>query len=148
MDFPRVDRQDLTAYFDPTSRLTHVIYRGSMTAKMTIDVYRWIIDFANHLAESERKKVRGSIYDFREVTGFSDYSISTVQRESKQLNFNLDVSKIPVALLVESMMQENMIRVAMKVTAQEYRKRIVFSEEEALAFFEEFHASLASQNDE
>jgi hypothetical protein len=147
MSLPRIDRPNLTAYFDLERRLTHVIYRGPMTADMTVDVYRWIIELASTPQAAENSEVRGSLYDFREVTDFQQYSLSTVQRESRQLSFNIDVSKIPVALLVNSLMQEQMVSVGMKITTGEHRKRIVHSEEAAFAFFEEFHTADPSASD-
>jgi hypothetical protein len=137
MDLPKINQPNLTAYFDKERGISHVVYRGNMDSGMTIVIYRWIFEMANYL---EADDVRGSIYDFREVTDFQSYSLSAVQRESRNLNVTLDVSSIPVALLVTNKLQETMVRVAMQVTPQEYRKRIVFSEAEAIAFFEEWHS--------
>jgi len=143
MNLPQINTPSLTAYYDDTSKLTHVIYRGQMTAQMTIDVYRWILSLAAYIDVAD---VRGSIYDFREVPNFDRYSLSTVQRESRNLNFNLDVSNIPVALVVKNLIQESMVRIGMKVSPQEHRKKIVMSEADALQFFATWHAEHGKQS--
>jgi len=53
------------------------------------------------------------------------------------------MNHVAVALIVSTLLQENMVRVAMKITPQEHRKRIVKSEEAARAFIDEWHQKLS-----
>ncbi len=141
MKYPRIDSDNLTAYYDADSRVTHVTYRGPMTASLTIRVYRWIGELAKIMTPQD---VHGSIFDFRDVTNFESYSLSTVMNESRKLNMKMDFSHVPVALLVGSGLQEQMVRVVMKVTPQDHRKAIVHSEEEAWAFIEAWNKKYAT----
>ncbi len=139
MELPRVDSEDLSIYFDTDTGLAWAVYRGVMTASLIIKTYKTIAQLASQIADQQNAFL-GGIFDFRAVTDFDKYSLSTVMRESKRLNMKMDFSQLPVALLVGSALQEHMVRVTMKVTPQDYRKRIVHSEEEALEFFKEWHA--------
>ncbi|RMG83054.1 MAG: hypothetical protein D6712_13680 [Chloroflexi bacterium] len=141
MEYPRVDSEDLTAYYDPDKLITHVTYRGPMTADLTIRVYRWIAELAKIISPQD---VHGGIFDFRDVTNFESYSLSTVMNESRKLNMKMDFSHVPVALIVSSGLQEQMVRVVMKVTPQDHRKAIVHSEEEAWTFIEEWNKKYAT----
>lgn len=136
MSYPEINTKDVSARFEPETGYVWVAYRGSLTASMTVDVYRWMVALAKHIKVTD---VLGSVYDFTGITDFSRYSLSTVQRESHNLNMNMDMSHIPVALIVANDIQKSMVRIGLQLTPQEHRKRIVMSEEEALAFFTEWH---------
>ncbi|RMG83055.1 MAG: hypothetical protein D6712_13685 [Chloroflexi bacterium] len=137
---PRVDSEDLTAYFDDATSIAQVIYRGPMTASLTIRAYQWIAQITGVIGV---EAIHGAVFDFRAVTNFESYTLSTVMRESKKANMKFDFSHVPVALLVGSGLQEQMVRVALKVSPQDFRKRLVRSQEEALAFIDEWHGQNA-----
>jgi hypothetical protein len=141
MALPRLATPQVTAYYEEDHHIAHIYYRGEMSPEVIIEVYEWMKSLAPHIAISE---VRGGIYDFRAVTGFRTASFRTVQNQSQKANANYDFSHIPVALLVSTFSQEQMVRVAMKVTPQENRKAIVKSEAEARAFIDMWHSQHAA----
>ena len=126
----------VTARYDDDLRLVIVTYRHVLSPDVTASVYRWLGEL---IARIPVENARGSIYDFRSVTDFQLGNLSTAQTRSRNLNINVDLSKHAVALLVAGMYQEQMVRVSMRVTPQETRKRIVKSEDEALAFINAFN---------
>lgn len=139
--FPRIDSEPVTAYLDLDQGVAYVIYRGELRAESTIAVYKWINSLVG-LVEPEQ--VRGSIYDFRAVTHFHRSNVHAIQKESHRVNIRFDTSRMPVALIVAQPFQEYAVRVAMRITPDEHRKRIVRSEAEALAFFGGWHAKYNS----
>ncbi len=138
---PRMDSDDLTVYFDEATSIAWAIYRGPMTASLTIRAYQAMAEIVSVIGA---EAIYGAIFDFREVTNFESYTLSTVMRESKKANMKFDFSHVPVALLVGSGLQEQMVRVTLKVSPQDFRKRIVRSEAEAKAFIDEWHSRDAS----
>ncbi|RMG83051.1 MAG: hypothetical protein D6712_13665 [Chloroflexi bacterium] len=141
MTFPRIDSDDLTAYFDDEHYITYVVYRGVLTDQQTLRVYAWMGELlkAAIAAGLGLNDLYGSVYDFREVTNFKQYNLSTVMRESQKVNTKMNLSHVPVALLVQSPLQEELLRIALKLTPQDYRKKVVHSEQEALDFIEQWH---------
>ena len=95
------------------------------------------------MAAGDLSKARGSIYDFRLVTDFTNRNATTTQRESGKLNRNVDMRNHPVALLVNTIFQEQFVKAFMQLTPGDQRKRIVRSEEDALAFIANFHRTLS-----
>jgi hypothetical protein len=138
MELPRLESDQVNAYYDREQQLVRVHYRGQLVPDMTISVYAWINDLVEFI---DIKEIRGGVYDFRSVTAFHNSNLGTVQRVSQKANINHDFSHIGVALLVGSLLQEQMVRLAMKITPQETRKRIVKSEAEALAFIDAWQQS-------
>lgn len=137
MEIAPLSTPQVRAYYDPAEHIVHVVYQSEVTPQVTKEVYSWTADLAQKVPPGT---VRGAIYDFRATTQFVAANISTVQRESRTLNSKVNMSNIPVALIVTTLMQEQMVRVGMKITPEENRKRIVKSEEEALSFIQQWHA--------
>lgn len=133
---PRIDSEPVTAYLDLADGVAYIVYRGELKSDATVTVYKWINSLVG-LVEPE--KVRGSIYDFRAVTHFHRSNVHAIQKESHTVNLRFDTSRLPVALIVAKPFQEYAVRVAMRITPDEHRKRIVRSEAEALAFFTGWH---------
>lgn len=134
--FATIDPTKAECRYDAEKRLLHVNYLNELTSEITAQVYSGIMKL---LGTVGAEAIRGGIFDFRQVKRFHYGNVSTVQRSSTSLNVNYDMSHIAVALIVDGIQQEHTVRVSMRVTPQEHRKRIVRSEEEALAFIEEFH---------
>ncbi|PJF22697.1 MAG: hypothetical protein CUN56_04725 [Phototrophicales bacterium] len=124
-------------YFDEGTRILRVTYQGVLTPDTTRDVYAWIgrlIASANgniHLA-------LGSIYDFRAVRQFDSHTLSTAQKNSTKINRDAELRYHPVALVVRNRYQYEYVRLTMKITPQEERKRIVYTIEEAEDFIKHF----------
>ncbi len=88
--------------------------------------------------------VRGAIYDFTAVTEFSSANLSTVQRESRNINQQYDLSQVPSVFIVSNLYQQRMLHTYFRITKDEERKRIVHSEAEAFAFLDEWHRKRAN----
>ena len=85
------------------------------------------------------ENVRGAVLDFRPVERWEKGNVSVAQGQSYRINTKLDLSRMPMAMIVRTAFQEQMVRFSMKATPGEERKRIVHSMEEALAFIASFH---------
>ena len=88
--------------------------------------------------------VKGCIFDFRQVERFERDNLAQVQRESYRLNSKVSLDHVPVALLVETKVQEQTIRISQQITPEQHRKRIVKSVTEAHNFFKEWHEKYAN----
>jgi hypothetical protein len=131
----RMETPNVIAYFDDENGIVHVIYRGMLSPDITAQVYKWMAESVQHLDVTQ---IRGGIYDFRQVKDFNNGNLSTAHRESRNFNVKVDVSSIPAALLVETFLQEQMVKVSMQITPGQDRKRIVKTMDDAVAFIDQF----------
>ena len=141
MPLPRLTTPQVTAYYEEDTNIARIYYRGEMSPEVIIEVYDWMKSLAPYVPIQD---VRGGIYDFRAVTGFRTASFRTAQSQSQKFNAASDLSHIPVALLISTFSQEQMVRVAMQVTPQEHRKAVVRTEAEARAFIDMWHEQSAA----
>ncbi len=131
----RMETPQLIAYFDDETGIVHVTYRGVLSPDITAQVYKWMMESVQHL---DVKDIIGGIYDFREVRDFNKGNLATAHRESRNFNVKVDVSSIPAALIVETLFQEQMVKVSMQLTPGQDRKRIVKSMDDAVEFIKQF----------
>jgi hypothetical protein len=120
-----------------------VIYYGVVTAQTTVDVYA---DLGHVISEYGIENVKAGSFDFRHVKGFDNSNLRTVQRSSGTINQHFDLSRVAVPLIVGNFSQEQMVRLAMKISPQEERKKIVFNEDAAYEFITAFHKSIEAQS--
>ncbi|MCU0497670.1 MAG: hypothetical protein MUF87_09995 [Anaerolineae bacterium] len=139
-----VDPKKASCVYDLQTRIGIVTYFGRLTPETTVTVYSWIAKAFVGLGVDQ---MLGGIFDFRLVTQFDTANLSTVQRTSGKLNTNFDFSAVPTAMIVSNPYQEQFLRVSMKITPQEQRKRIVKTEDEALAFILSFRNSSEETSD-
>jgi hypothetical protein len=132
METPRV-----TAYWEDTQDIFYVIYREALSREVTTQVYQWMIETSQALKD---KEVLGGIYDFRQVIDAESGNLAALHRESRNFNVKVDTSHTPIALIVENLHQEQIVRISMQVTPGQKRKRIVKSMDDALKFIQEYHA--------
>ncbi|MCU0480514.1 MAG: hypothetical protein MUE54_04795 [Anaerolineae bacterium] len=128
---------NIDGFFDETSRILRVTYRGVMTAQVTRDVYAWIGRLIV-AADGNVNLALGSIYDFTDVTQFDSLTLSTTQRSSQAVNRDAELRYHPVALVVKTPFQREYVRLTMKVSPQEDRKKIVDNLDDAQAFIVQF----------
>ena len=133
------DSDGATVNYDPHTGITRIMYYGFVTPQTTSDVYSKMIE---NVGIAGLESVRAGFFDFRHVSQFDNSNMRVVQRNSSNMNVSYDMSHIAVALIVEGLFQDRMVRTAMKVTPQEERKRVVQSYKEAQEFTNEFHAKL------
>jgi hypothetical protein len=132
----RLELEQATASFDEARHLIRVAYRGSLGADVTVQVYNWIDELVKAVG---LETVQGEIFDFQNVSEFKEENLQMARKTSKRMNIRLDMSQLPVALIVKTFYQEEILRGAMQVTPEHQRKRIVRTEEEALAFIDEWN---------
>jgi hypothetical protein len=138
MILEQTDAENFSAWYDDEQKILHVVYKGVLTPDTTTQFYRWLGELIQR-RPADVVRARGSIYDFRQVTGFDSRNLTSAQRQSQQLNTKADMSSHPVALLVDTRLQEQILHVELKISPQQDRKRIVHSEDEAYAFIASFH---------
>ena len=133
-----LETENIQAHYDTEAKLLRVIYRGILTPQVTVEFYTWLgtVMQQNPLLINE---ALGSIFDFRQVSDFKNSNISTVRKQSQSVSQNPDAKNHPVALLVETIFQERMVEVMMKMTEQQDRKKVVKSIEEAQDFIAAWH---------
>ena len=130
--------EQIEASFDETQGLLLVTYSGELSSDVTQQFYGWLV--GNIQANPEKVvQARGSIYDFRDVTDFRLDNLAALQQGSKDVRQQADPTNHPVALIVNDIYQEGMVKLAMQVTSQQNRKRIVRSHDEAKVFIENWH---------
>jgi hypothetical protein len=139
MIIERFDTDNFSAYYDTDPRILFVTYRGVLTPQVTVQFYQWLGKTIQNRPELVAEAF-GSIFDFRQVTEFDNRNLTSAQRQSQQVNTQIDLSHHPVAMIAGSMLQEQILRLELKISPQQTRKRIVRSEEEALAFINSFQS--------
>jgi hypothetical protein len=137
MESYRMETPNVTAYWDGARGIFYVIYRGILSADVTKEVYQWMTE---KVALVKGEEIRGGIYDFRQVTDSNVGNLTTLHRESRNFNVQIDTSQTPIALVVETIHQEQIVRFSMQVTPGHGRKRIVKSMDEAHKFINDYHA--------
>lgn len=126
------------AYFDEEARIVYVEYQGQLSGDVTVAVYEWL-DALFH--EIDLQTIHGEIFDFRQVTEFDQSNLKAARKTSSRMNMKVDTSGIPVALLVSDFYHQEILQSAMRISPEHVRKKIVWSEEEALAFINEWKNS-------
>lgn len=135
--YEELHTDNVDGFFDMEKRILRITYRGMVTAQVTRDVYAWIGRLIA-AAQGNIHLALGSIYDFRDVTRFDSLTLSTAQRSSQNINRDVELRYHPVALIVKTPFQREYVRLTMKVSPQEDRKKIVESIEDAEKFIAEF----------
>ena len=123
--------ENATAFVDVENLIVFCSYRNVLSTTETTAVYDWLK--AGMMDWFSEEKFRGGIFDFRDVTNFGIGNMPVAKQASKEVNDLVDLSIFPVALLVKNINQEVKVRMSM-LDERTSRKRVVHSEEEALAF--------------
>lgn len=134
--------ESIDAHYDALTQILHVRYSGVITPEVTRAAYGWGFELAEEIGA---ENIYALISDFRDVTTFDFKNLRTATSESRNLNKKFDLSRLPVALVVKNMYQEQMVKVSMKMTDQVQRMKIVNTDEEALTFLHQFHGNRDNQ---
>jgi hypothetical protein len=140
MEYPQLESENALAHIDPTSSIVYITYRNTLNPQATALVYAWMNALATLF---DPKLVRGSIFDFRAVTEIDQANLAKARHESRSINSAHDFSHIPTALVVETAAQRQTAELSVRISKAPDRIRIVENTEDALAFFEEWHARQA-----
>jgi hypothetical protein len=133
-----LDTESVRAEYDAEAKILRVSYSGILSPEVTNQFYGWLIPTMQnnpHLVT----EARGSIYDFRQVKDFKSGNMTTARKQSQNASQSGELKNHPVALLVETPLQERMVSVMMKLTEQTDRKQLVYSVEEAQDYITEWH---------
>lgn len=134
---PSLETENVSAYYDTEARITFVTYRGELNAQVTDTYYQWL----NRLIVALDGAVsRGVVFDFRAVTNFHKSNLIATNRNSRQTKRrHPNTHTHPVALITATMYQESMVRITTHLTGQEWRKQIVHTMDDAIAFIDSWH---------
>lgn len=133
---PVLDIDTVHAYRDPQTNISYIIYKGAVDARTTTAVYEWVKEL---LTVIDNDETRGVLMDFRQVLKFMPDHISTVRRESKDLNREQKLVH-PVAMIVTNLYQEQMVKVSVRISDRPQHVQFFYSLEEGLAFFDEWNS--------
>jgi len=132
----KVDTEQVSAIFDEDSSIIYVTYYGALTGEGPKIVYGWLDELYE---EIDVNSIYGQIFDFRQVEEFAQENLKTARKTSNRMNMKIDTSHVPVALLISDPYHQEVLHSSMRISPDHERKKIVWSEEEALAFFEKWH---------
>jgi hypothetical protein len=124
-----------SAYFDEDTRIVHITYHGVLTGDVTHQVYDWLDELFRQV---DLNTIHGEIFDFRQVTEFDQSNLKAARKTSSRMNMKIDTSHLPVALIVGDFYHKEILHSAMRISPEHTRKRIVWSDEEALDFLAEW----------
>lgn len=137
--------ENYTIKLNEETGILHSTYRDVVNGKTTARLY---MDGAKIVREYGVEKIQGMIIDFRTVERFERDNLASTQRESYNLNAKMSIDHIPVALIVQTPLQEQTLRISIRATPDQHRKKIVHSEDEALQFIDAWHQQRNKTNTE
>ena len=132
-----LEAKQARADYDPEQGLIYVTYEGVLTEDVPKAVYGWLEELYE---EIDVTSLYGQIFDFRGVEEFDESNLKTARRTSSRMNMRVDVSHVPVALIVSDPYHQEILLGSMRISPDHIRKKIVWSEEEAQEFFQTWHA--------
>lgn len=138
MAIPVLESESIHAEYDNETKILRVTYKGILSPEVTNQFYAWLIPTMQQHPHLVTESL-GSIYDFRQVKDFKSSNITTARKQSQNASQSAELKNHPVALVVETSLQERMVSVMMKLTEQTDRKKIVNSIEDAQDFIAAWH---------
>lgn len=136
IEIPRLNTNEVEASYDLEKKSAYIKYKGVLGAKATKQIYQWISAMVTVF--SGQLILHQVTFDFREVTAFDETNLGAAREESKKLHQSFALDFLPAALIAANEQQAEVLRLSLKVSGQQARSKIVFSEAEAEAFFEEW----------
>lgn len=124
--------------FDNKKGILYGIYGAIATGEVTARIYMSNLKFVRNVGI---ENILGMIFDMRRVEEFSRDNLASMQRESFNIDKKYNMSHVPIAIVVDTRMQEQVARMIIGATAGQERKCIVYSLAEAQAAFEEWHST-------
>ncbi|GAB1422464.1 hypothetical protein MASR2M15_26980 [Anaerolineales bacterium] len=133
---------NVKAYFDLDSRIVYIHYNGILGADVTASVYEWLEELLEWVGT---ENILGEIFDFRNVVEFTPDNLMEARSKSRTMNFTRNTKAIPVAMVVDDPVHEQILRGPMRnVPEKNPRKIIVDTMSEAIAFIQNWHKENAS----
>ncbi len=131
-----LNQEQVSASFDTDRSIAMITYRGVLSATESAAAYGWLERLIDKIGI---EALRGEIFDFREVTTFTTENLIDARRHSRKMNIVHDTNHFPVALVVATSMQEEMLRGPMRNVQGNKRKGLVRSIDDALDFIDEWN---------
>lgn len=138
-EIQKLNEANVTGYFDSQKRIFYISYRNTLDAETSLNAYSWLFVQGGLVG---LENIYAFIFDFTQVQKFEKDNTLTTKRQSQTARAAVDLSRIPAALIVKTVYQEQMVLLSTKVNDVEERTRIVKSQAEAMSFIEQFHAKL------
>lgn len=138
MPFTPLETDTVTATYDDDTRIATISYQGLLGADTTIAVYDWLGDLIDEVGF---ENLYGEIFDFRNVREFLPDNLMEARRKSRRYNMRNNVRRLPVAMIVSSHYQEEILRGPLQNVEENKRKTIVWTMEDAIAFLHAWHAA-------
>ena len=139
MEIQTLQLDQADARYDTEQKIAIINYHGALGDHIAIDVYTWLDDVISIVGIDN---MRGEIFNFQDVEDFGLTNLMLARQKSKSINIRKDTSRIPIALVVKNVYQEEILRGPMQVSPDNKRKKIVHSEKEAIDFINNWHNSL------
>ncbi len=134
-----------TARYDEETGIIYVNYSGLLDGETSTAVYNWLGDLTDAVGI---EKMRGEVFDFRQVTEFMPDNLLEARRNSRRYNIRNDIKRLPVAMIVKDFYQEEILRGPMQNVRENQRKTVVWSMDEALQFIETWHEQQSAESEE
>ena len=129
--------EKVSAEFVDDSKIAFIKYSGVLTAEESTTVYNWLADLVEAVGLDN---IYGEVFDFREVTEFAPDNLMEARRNSRRYNMRNRVRDLPVAMIISSFFQEEILRGPMQNVEENKRKTVVWEMEDAINFLDEWHA--------
>lgn len=145
MSISDLNMEKAQARFDDETGIAHIKYSGSLTAEESTAVYDWLADLVETLG---LEAIYGEVFDFRDVTEFEADNLMQARRNSRRHNMRNNVRHVPVAMVISSFYQEEILRGPMQNVEENKRKAIVWEMDEAVQFLHDWHAQQEEKSSE
>ena len=136
MSVSTLDIEKASATYDEDTRIVFISYRGMLDGETSTKVYNWLSDLTESVGI---ENIYGEIFDFREVEQFMPDNLMDARRNSRRHNMKNNVKKLPVAMVISSHFQEEILRGPMQNVEENKRKAIVWNFEDAVNFLNSWH---------
>ena len=133
-----VESDNIDAYWIAEHGVLHVVYKGELIPESTLVAYK---TGGELLMKYGEEGFKGIIGDFRLVTKFPNANAVTTRNQSRRYNTQYDLSKLGVAFLTKTMMQESFVKMTAKISNTEHRSKVVASIEDGLTFIAAYRSS-------
>jgi hypothetical protein len=142
IDIPPLDEPNVSGYFDTQQNIFYILYKDALSADATNTAYAWLFKYGAVVGSG----IRAFIFDFTAVKRFQRDNTRAAQNQSRRANSTADLTGIPVALIVRTQYQEQLVLLSMKANKVEERTRICHSNTEAHKFIMDFHKKRQNWN--
>lgn len=140
----KLNEPNVTGYFDSDKRIFYVHYKGILDAEATNKAYTWL--FTQGTVAGGIENIHAFVFDFTKVLKFRRDNTFATKKQSQTVKVSIDLSRVPAALVVKNIYQEQMVLLSTKVNDVEERTKICRSHAEALTFIDLFHLKLAKKD--